>query len=340
MHFNADEHVYKQVAESLRRDIQAGRFTGKIPGERELSERYRVNFKTANKAVAMLVEEGLLSRVKGKGTFIARARPAAALTLVGMSVAQLENPYFSKSVRAIERAAARDGISLLLNTPDTYAASDLPFAKTLKARGAQGLITYGGGVSAAMKKLGLAVVCFGPGAADCDAVTADVLGGAKKVAGHLVERFGTSVAYVGVGGDERVDGYREVLAKAGAKPKAAWMRIGSNNYRGGYTATLQLLAAKDRPRAIFYFNDYMAMGGQRAIAELGLRVPRDIAVAGFDDSVDPGEMVVPTTSVLFSFEKTADELLRLLRRRVADPDAPPEHVIMAAELRVRESTSK
>ncbi len=343
MQFKVDEPLYKQVAESLRRDIQARRFTGKVPGERELSQRYSVNFKTANKAVASLVNEGLLTRVKGKGTFVSRTKPTAALTLVGLSVSQLENPYFSKSVRAIERAAARDGISLMLHTPEDNGSVSLAFAKSLVARGAQGLVMQGNSMPAAIRKLNLAVAAFGAGEADCDFVCADVLSGARQVVGHLVERFGPAVAYVGISHDardERLAGYLEILKRAGVRPQKAWMPIGPNSYRGGYEATKALLSNGQRPRAIFYFNDYMAMGGQRALAEAGLRVPKDIAVAGFDDSVDPNEMVVPTTSVLYSFEQTAEELLSMLRRRVANPKGPPERATIAPVLRIRQSTSK
>src|SRR4029077_8414535 len=104
--------------------------------------------------------------------------------------------------------------------------------------------------------------------------------------------------------DERLRGYREILTARGASINEAWVLTAPDNYRGGYEATRKLLSQSKRPRAIFFFNDYMAVGAERAIAELGLRVPQDVAVAGFDDSVDPKEMIVPTTSVLFSFEKT------------------------------------
>src|SRR5579864_2250337 len=97
MRFSADEHVYKQVAESLRRDILARRIQEKIPGERELSRRYNVNFKTANKAVSLLVEQGLLSRVRGKGTFVSKARSARPkINLFGLIVPKLDNPYFAR----------------------------------------------------------------------------------------------------------------------------------------------------------------------------------------------------------------------------------------------------
>jgi DNA-binding LacI/PurR family transcriptional regulator len=340
MRFRTDEHVYKQMAAELRRDIQSRRLIDKIPGERELSERYNVNFKTANKAVALLVNAGLLCRVKGKGTFVVQPRAKKKLSLIGLSVPELDNPYFARTVQAIERAAARESISVLLHTPASE-REESSFIRSLEARGADGLITYNAAVLSEASRLPFPVAGFGAGSANGDYVSADVLAGARLVTEHLVDRFGTSVAYVGVTdspGDDRVHGYRETLNAAKAPAHKALLCVGDNNYRGGFNAAKKLLATQ-RPRAIFFYNDYMAMGGERAIAELGLRVPQDIAVAGFDDSVDPSDMVVPTTSVLFSFEKTADALLRLLKRRLAQPDACIEQVRIAPVLRVRKSTA-
>ena len=341
MRFRADGHLYKQMAEELRRDIESRRFAGKIPGERELSQRYKVNFKTANKAVAQLVDAGLLCRVKGKGTFVAQRRAAKkALGLIGLSVPELDNPYFARTVQAIERAAAREAIAVLLHSPESKKSEDA-FLRNLDARGADGLITYNRALLERARGLPFAVAGFGAGTASGDYVSADVLAGAKLVTEHLLERFGTSLAYVGVtaaAGDDRVRGFRETLESACGAPKAAQFCVGENNYRGGFNAAKKLLT-KQRPRAIFFYNDYMAMGGERAIAELGLRVPQDIAVAGFDDSVAPAEMVVPTTSVLFSFEQTAEALLRLLKRRLGEPDAEGELVRIAPVLRVRKSSS-
>jgi LacI family transcriptional regulator len=341
MHFSADEHVYKQVAESLRRDILTGRIQEKIPGERELSKRYNINFKTANKAVGMLVEQGLLSRVKGKGTFVSRRRAPPKVNLIGLIVPRLDNPYFARCVQAIEKHAARESISVAIHTHDSPLGVS-SFLRGLAARGAQALIAYGDPVNVRAARLPFTVVGLGGKTnPDFDFVTTDVRTGAKLVVEHLIKRF-DSVGFIGLTrdpkADDRVLGYCETLQAHGRKVNDAWMQVAPDNYRGGYEATRKLLAQPKRPRAIFFFNDYMAVGAERAIAELGLRVPQDVAVAGFDDSVDPKEMIVPTTSVLFSYEKTARELLALIKRRIARPESEIRHIKIVPKLIVREST--
>jgi DNA-binding GntR family transcriptional regulator len=69
--FDADDYIYIQLANLLRSQIENGYLQGKIPGIRHLAQQYSVNFKTANKAVSLLVQEGHLYRLRGKG--VARA---------------------------------------------------------------------------------------------------------------------------------------------------------------------------------------------------------------------------------------------------------------------------
>lgn len=341
MHFKTNEPVYKQVADLLRRDIASGRLSDKIPGERELSTHYGVNFKTANKAVSTLVEKGLLARIRGKGTFVARGGKRTKLETIGLLVPQLQNPYFAKCVEAIERAATKAGISVLLNT--THSPCDAGrFVEALSHRGAHGLIVNGDPIALRKHAPAFPIVGFGAGTPDSDYVTADVGEGARLAMEHLIARFGGEIGYIGAvagNSDERIQGYRTALAAGRFPVRSQWIQIAAQDYRGGYSAAKTLLSRKPRPRSLFVYNDYMAIGAERAIAELGLRVPGDVAVMGFDDSANPGDMVVPTTSVRFSYEKLARSLLLLVKRRTQSPDASPRLIHIAPKLMVRQSTS-
>ncbi len=64
-------HLYEEVAETIKEDVMSQVYKEKIPGERALAKKYNINFKTANRAVSKLVEEGFLYRLKGKGTYVA-----------------------------------------------------------------------------------------------------------------------------------------------------------------------------------------------------------------------------------------------------------------------------
>ncbi len=94
----------------------------------------------------------------------------------------------------------------------------------------------------------------------------------------------------------RFVGYQEALANFGVELDESLVVYGPGNANGGYDGTLELLRRVDRPTAIFCFNDRMAMGAYDAIRKLGLRIPDDIAIIGFDNQEIIAAQLHPTLS--------------------------------------------
>ena len=82
---------------------------------------------------------------------------------------------------------------------------------------------------------------------------------------------------------ERLTGYREMLEEADLGFEPDLVVHGDGTPDGGRQAMLQLLSRAERPTAVFCYNDREAIGAMRAVREQGLRVPRDVSIAGFDD---------------------------------------------------------
>lgn len=121
-----------------------------------------------------------------------------------------------------------------------------------------------------------------------DTLTVDNFGGAFEMTSHLLGHGHERVALIrGAAGNhdaaERQRGYRAALKVHGLAPDPAWEFEGSFTEDSGYEAAQRILAAPARPTAVFAANDAMAIGALRAFREAGLRVPDDVAVAGFDD---------------------------------------------------------
>ena len=81
----------------------------------------------------------------------------------------------------------------------------------------------------------------------------------------------------------RIDGYRTALDEAGVAVDPGLVRYGDFFVGGGYTHGMDLLDRPDRPTAIFAGSDFQALGVMRAARELGLRVPEDLSIVGYDD---------------------------------------------------------
>jgi LacI family transcriptional regulator len=123
------------------------------------------------------------------------------------------------------------------------------------------------------------------------AVIPDEDGGARAAVDALLEAGHTRVGFINNTDDvpathERLHAFRATLNEAGLDGDAAPVESELSEVQGGYEAALRILSRKDRadvPTALFCYNDRMAMGAYRAAAELGLAIPEDLSVVGFDD---------------------------------------------------------
>jgi LacI family transcriptional regulator len=120
------------------------------------------------------------------------------------------------------------------------------------------------------------------------AVIPDEEGGARAAVGALLEAGHTKVGFINNTDDvpatrQRLQAFRATLAEAGLDGDAAPVEADVSEVQGGYEAARRILAREDRPTGVFCYNDRMAMGAYRAAAELGLTIPDDLSVVGFDD---------------------------------------------------------
>ena len=173
----------------------------------------------------------------------------------------------------------------------------------------------------------------------------DNYAGACAMVRHLAEAGHQRIAFIGGPEDnfdagERLRGYRAALAESlpGSEP---WELPGDFDEASGYEAGKRILGAKQRPHAVFAANDMMALGCLYAFNEAGVKVPADIALAGFDD-IPLARFVHPTLTTMRV--KIADlgglALTRLLEAIEADDAGDLSPQAFVPELIVRESSSR
>jgi DNA-binding LacI/PurR family transcriptional regulator len=195
-----------------------------------------------------------------------------------------------------------------------------------------------------------------PGSAS---VTLDDRGGARQGAQHVVDLGHRHVGILTVAfggphglvpdattydGDyiahERAIGWTSAFAAADAKVTTVQVR--ENTEQDGYEGACLLLDAEDRPTAVVCFSDTVAWGLLRAASDLGLRVPQDVSVVGFDDAqlarrVRPALTTV-RQDVVGKGRAAAAQLTAAIDRRRRGVVVEPAHVVMPTELVVRHST--
>jgi DNA-binding LacI/PurR family transcriptional regulator len=169
-------------------------------------------------------------------------------------------------------------------------------------------------------------------------VSADDLNGARTMVKYLRESGRRLIATIAgppdtSGGRLRLEGYR---LEMGGAFENRMVSAGDYSKESGARAMRELLVAAPDLDAVFAANDLMATGALEVLREVGLDVPRNVAVAGFDDSPVAATASPPLTTMRQPFERISAEMVRLLRQ-VIDGEAPAA-VTIPTQLVVREST--
>ncbi|RMI09602.1 LacI family DNA-binding transcriptional regulator [Cellulomonas triticagri] len=170
--------------------------------------------------------------------------------------------------------------------------------------------------------------------------------GAVLATRHLLDLGHTRIGFLGGRPDlessrAREAGYRAALAAAGLHPDPAHVRSGEYRRADAVEPARAMLSTPHPPTAVFAANDQSALGILDAAAALGVRVPHDLSVVGFDDIPEAAAATPPLTTVRQELQEMGARAVRLLLGVLADPEATaePEHVRLPTTLVVRASTA-
>ncbi len=174
-------------------------------------------------------------------------------------------------------------------------------------------------------------------------VTPDHSGGALAVTRHLIELGHRRIAFttrevLGLTSRDRLLSYKQALSEAGI-PFDADLVVATTPEPGrDYQAMITLLDLPNPPTAVFAIHDTVAMECLRAATDCGLRIPEDIAIAGFDDWRTSLTTKPPLTTVHPPLPEAGLRATEILLARVADRSLPPERLVLPVELVARQST--
>jgi LacI family transcriptional regulator len=136
----------------------------------------------------------------------------------------------------------------------------------------------------------------------------------------------------------RYQGFVEGMSEAGLRVRKSLVIQGENTFESGIDCGIRLMRNRVRPTAIFCANDHMAAGVMKVVHEMGLSIPDDISVAGFDDIPMAAQIWPALTTVRQPLDKMARLAARMLIDYCRDPQSKPQSHTVDAELILRSST--
>jgi LacI family transcriptional regulator len=282
---------------------------------------------------------------------VARALKTSETFIFGVLVPDITNPFFAELTRGIEDRCWQTDYSVFLCNCDDDGGRQDRYLQTLIERRVDGLVLAAAAGEAAevAKRLArsnnvptVVVERRIPGL-DADLVRIDHDAGARLAAGHLLEKGHRSIACLSGPSDfdisrERTAGWLAALREAGVEPRPEWMLTGDFSASAGYEMARSLLA-RGEVTAILAGNDVMAIGVLRAAAELGISVPEQLSVIGFD-GIDLGGYVHPgLTSVGCPIHEMGGTTASLLLERLANREGSRREVIIKPRIIERQSVA-
>jgi len=281
----------------------------------------------------------------------ARSLRVGRTGIIALATPRLDEPYFAELGGAIVSVADRHGCTVLIEQTEGRRDKEQLAVRGIRPELIDGLILSPlalGQEDLAGLHVSHPVVLLGERVFDgpFDHVAIDNVAAARTATEHLLGLGRTRIAAIGAQrvdmghtGQLRCQGYEQALRAAGLTAEGDMVGYVESYHRAdGAQAMRELLAVTPGPDAVFCFNDLLALGAIRALHDLGLRVPEDVAVVGFDD-IDEGRFSTPRlTTVAPDKEQIAEQAVGALLRRLGGADEPPHEVSIDYRLVVREST--
>ncbi len=256
------------------------------------------------------------------------------------------DPYFPRLTQGIARACNQHNYTLnlfLISSPDD---EDKIYPRISRKGFLDGILVQSGQVGDQLIErlinLTMPVVVAGRPfhASDVSYLDVDNVKAAFDAVTHLIwlgyRRIGTITgALSSTASLDRKEGYLRALLDHGLTVDKNLIVEGDFTEASGYTAMQQLITAQ--PDAVFAASDVMAFGAMRAVHEMGLRIPEDIAFVGFDDLPPATLADPPLTTIHQPIVEFGEKAVEILIDLIENGVKPPRRVIMDTELVVRES---
>jgi LacI family transcriptional regulator len=269
--------------------------------------------------------------------------------IVGVIIPTVLNPFFWQILFGISSELQSAGYSLYVSLDAMHPDQEDNALRKLVQQSVDGYILLASlkrlssKLTEYMRKSGLPTVEITATETEFDHVVHSYASGTYALMSHLLELGHQRIGFIygvtqEVQGSDRLIAYRQALDEAELIGDGSYEVHCGDTLEDAYQAAYTLLSRQDRPTAVLVVNDMLAMAVMRAAGDLGLAIPGDVSIAGFDDIPFSSYTLPRLTTVSGKAEQSGRDAVQLLLRRLAEPDLPPQVAASDVQLIVREST--
>jgi len=282
----------------------------------------------------------------------ARALVSGRSHVFGLIVSEITNPFFPEIVQTFENLAVEHHYEILLtSTVHDPKRMELAVRRMIEGRvDGVAILTFGMEDNLLehlrFRNLPLVFVDIGPKAPRVSNIRVDYADGIRQAVQHLAALRHERIAFVTGplrlrSAVARRDAFEAAMREIGLPVRSSYIVEGDHRLEGGKIALQQLSELRERPTALMCSNDMTAIGVMREAFELGIRVPQDLSVIGFDDIRMAEFMTPPLTTIQMSQSELAklafEALLKEVKRE--NPSLDGSEYTLRTHLVLRSSTT-
>jgi GntR family transcriptional regulator, arabinose operon transcriptional repressor len=357
--------IYQQLAAIIRKQVIYGELKpgDKLPSEFELVKQYTISRSSVRQAIDILVSEGLVERVHGKGNFIYDWRTMNVESgTIGLLVPYERLSLFPNIIKGVETAAKNRGFSLILSYMGKDDREEIATVKRLRDQRVSGLVIYPRNYITYDEMIwqlfeeSFPFVLIDRYLTDlpCLYVGVDNIGAIHNVVTYLIGLGHREIGFMmpsdpnTTSVKERYTGYRDALRHNGIPFNEKWLcRSPSLSYspvnpEEGEEAEIQnyrpFFQQRNLPSALIAINDYTAYLVYNAAKAEGVRIPEDMSLIGFDNDEFARFNEVPLTTVEQPFQEIGGRAVNLLVDKIRGVHSGLERILLPTRMVVRQSS--
>jgi len=288
-----------------------------------------------------------VKRLGYEPNMVAQSLAGNRTNLIGVLFPDISNPLYSDLLAVIEEEASKEGYSVLIGNCGRLKEREANLINNFKSRKVDGIILrpIGREHDRIYKTVEVPIVSLFKKFDFCSCVMVSSEEGSKQIADHFVELGHKHIGYLGPlkasEGNDKLRGFRAALADHGIEPEVV-LECGQNetaDKQKAYQIFSDYLASGDRSVTAWYaHNDIAACDIIRVLEEHEIRVPDDVIVAGFNDTILSRKMFPTISSVGHPIHEIGRQAVGTLIRQIQMPDEENQLIQLSPTLKVREST--